>query len=59
MTSDAEYFRERAHKERLAALAADRPSVRLRHLEFAQAYELRSRLTEELTSSVELADAAA
>ena len=44
MKSDADYFRKRAGEERRAALAAGKPSVRLRHLEFAEAYELRLRL---------------
>ena len=48
MQSDAEYFRKRAGEERRAAQAATTPSVRLRHLEFAQAYDLRVQLVGEL-----------
>jgi hypothetical protein len=43
MLNDAEYFARRAGEERQAAFQAERMSIRLRHLEFAQAYELRVR----------------
>lgn len=43
MLNDAEYFARRAGEEREAAFDAETVSVRLRHLEFAQAYELRVR----------------
>lgn len=43
MLNDAEYFARRAGEEREAAFDAETLSVRLRHLEFAQAYELRVR----------------
>lgn len=43
MLNDAEYFARRAGEEREAAFEAETISVRLRHLEFAQAYELRVR----------------
>lgn len=43
MWNDAEYFARRAGEEREAAFDAETISVRLRHLEFAQAYELRVR----------------
>lgn len=43
MLNDAEYFARRAGEEREAAFGAETVSVRLRHLEFAQAYELRVR----------------
>lgn len=43
MIDDIEYFLQRAHQEHEAALAANKSCVRLRHLEFAQAYELRAR----------------
>ena len=41
--SDVEYFARRAGEERQAAYNAETLSVRLRHVEFAQAYELRVR----------------
>ena len=43
MLNDAEYFARRAGEEREAAFDAETISVRLRHLEFAEAYELRVR----------------
>lgn len=43
MSNDAEYFARRAGEERQAAFKSETMSVRLRHLEFAQAYELRVR----------------
>lgn len=43
MLKDAEYFARRAGEEREAAFDAETVSVRLRHLEFAEAYELRVR----------------
>jgi hypothetical protein len=43
MLNDAEYFARRAGEERLAAFKSETMIVRLRHLEFAQAYELRTR----------------
>lgn len=43
METDFEYFRRRAREEREAALGAKTPAVRLRHLEFANAYEVRVR----------------
>jgi hypothetical protein len=43
MKGDAEYFTRRFREEQQAALSADKRCVRLRHLEFAQAYELRAR----------------
>jgi len=60
MRTDAEYFRRRAREERQAALLSERISVRLRHLEFAQAYDLRFREmeAEERRSAVRLVDAA-
>ena len=46
MQSDTDYFRKRAREERQAAGSAADERVRLRHIEFAQAYELRVRETE-------------
>ena len=43
MQGDAKYFTRRFREEQQAALSADNRSVRLRHLEFAQAYEFRAR----------------
>jgi hypothetical protein len=43
METDLEYFRRRAREEREAALGGKTPAVRLRHLEFANAYEVRVR----------------
>ena len=43
MESDAVYYGRRAREERQAACVAPKPSVRDRHLELAQAYELRTR----------------
>ncbi len=40
---DIEYLRSRARTERVAAATAMRMCVRLRHLEFAEAYEFRVR----------------
>jgi hypothetical protein len=40
---DISYLRSRARAERVAACNASRASVRLRHLEFAEAYEFRVR----------------
>jgi hypothetical protein len=40
---DISYLRSRARAERVAARNASRLSVRLRHLEFAEAYEFRAR----------------
>jgi hypothetical protein len=39
MQSDTEYFRNRAREERYAAEKSSNPTVRKRHLEFAEAYE--------------------
>ncbi len=41
--ADIDYLRSRARAERVAACNAPRMSVRLRHLEFAEAYEFRVR----------------
>ena len=41
--ADIEYLRSRARAERIAAANAARMGVRLRHLEFAEAYEFRGR----------------
>ncbi len=59
MHSDAEYFRKRGRDERRAAKSASLPIVRLRHLEFAQAYELRVREldAQEVRSAIRMADA--
>ena len=43
MQSDTEYFRHRAREERHAAERSTDPRVRMCHLEFADAYELRLR----------------
>lgn len=43
MESDAVYYSRRAREERQAAFNAPRDNVRDRHLEMAQAYELRTR----------------
>lgn len=43
MESDAVYYSRRAREERRAAFDAAQKKVRDRHLEFAQAYELRTR----------------
>ena len=47
MQSDADYFSRRASEERRAASTATQSCVRLRHLEFAEAYELRVRMMTE------------
>ena len=41
--ADIDYLRSRARAERVAACNAPQMSVRLRHLEFAEAYEFRVR----------------
>jgi hypothetical protein len=41
--ADIDYLRSRARAERIAAGKASRMSVRLRHIEFAEAYEFRVR----------------
>jgi hypothetical protein len=41
--ADLDYLRSRARHERAAALTAPISGVRLRHLEFAEAYEFRAR----------------
>ena len=41
--ADIDYLRSRARAERIAAGNSSRLSVRLRHLEFAEAYEFRVR----------------
>lgn len=41
--ADIDYLRSRARAERVAAFNAAQISVRLRHLEFAEAYEFRVR----------------
>jgi hypothetical protein len=56
MASDADYFRRRAREERLAALIAGKGCVRLRHLEFAEAYEFRIRELSEDQSRSTLAE---
>jgi hypothetical protein len=43
MENDAVYYSRRAREERDAASRASHRYVRNRHLEFAQAYELRTR----------------
>jgi hypothetical protein len=43
MESDAVYYSRRAREERDAASKSSHRYVRNRHLEFAQAYELRTR----------------
>lgn len=43
MESDAVYYSRRAREERQAASHAPQENVRDRHLEMAQAYELRTR----------------
>ncbi|WP_341633038.1 hypothetical protein [Sphingomonas agri] len=43
MESDAVYYSRRAREERQAAFGAAQKKVRDRHLEFALAYELRTR----------------
>jgi hypothetical protein len=43
LQDDDEYFSRRALQERQAALSAEKQSVRMRHLEFALAYEFRVR----------------
>jgi hypothetical protein len=57
--ADVEYLRLRARAERVAAVTAARMSVRLRHLEFAEAYEFRAREMEaDRLRSTALADTA-
>jgi hypothetical protein len=53
---DINYLRSRARAERVAASNASRLSVRLRHLEFAEAYEFRAREmdAEAIRSSLQL-----
>ena len=59
MERDTEYLRRRALEERQAALASDKASVRLRHLEFAELYEFRLREVEaQHRQSMALVDAA-
>jgi hypothetical protein len=41
--AEIEYLRDRARAERIAAGSAPGNTVRLRHLEFAEAYEFRIR----------------
>lgn len=43
MENDAVYYSRRAREERQAAINAPQRNVRERHLELAQAYELRTR----------------
>ena len=60
MERDTEYLRRRALEERQAALASQKVSVRLRHLEFAEVYEFRLReiQAQERRSTMEFIDAA-
>jgi hypothetical protein len=41
--AEIDYLRDRARAERIAAGSASANNVRLRHLEFAEAYEFRLR----------------
>lgn len=43
MENDAEYYERRAHEERKAAKQATHKIVRQRHLEMAEAYDIRLR----------------
>jgi hypothetical protein len=54
MLNDTEYFARRAGEERQSAFKSETMSVRLRHLEFAQAYEFRVREILELQRRTEI-----